>query len=295
MPGQFCDDTLRALQQFQGARGLRTSAVCDEDCWKALVEASWSLGDRLLVLTSPNLRGDDVAELQGSLARLGFDCGRVDGIFGPRSARALEDFQSNCGLPADGVCGTQTVRVLSRVIGQTGDGPGIAIVRERERLRHSPATLSSLRVVVGQFGGLSTITRAVCHQLRATGAFVITLDEPDPIIQARVANHFAAHAYLGFEASTGDTSVVHYYRVPTFESLGGRTMATCLTTELAACRGLMIAEPAGMRLPVLRETRMPAVLCSLAPVRMAVDASPEISTAVFRALQRWTTECSLTG
>ena len=55
---------------------------CDELTWTALVEAGWTLGDRLLMITAPNLRGEDVAELQRILARLGFNCGRVDGIFG---------------------------------------------------------------------------------------------------------------------------------------------------------------------------------------------------------------------
>jgi N-acetylmuramoyl-L-alanine amidase len=271
---------------------LHLADSCNEECWKALVEASWSLGDRLLVLTSPNMRGDDVADLQGSLARLGFDCGRVDGILGPRTARAVEDFQSNCGLPADGVCGTQTVRTLQRVIGQTGDGPGIATVREHERLRLAPTSIGSLRIVVGQFGGLSTISRAISRELRATGAHVVPLDEPDAIVQARTANHFAAHIYLGFEAAQGSASVVHFYRVPTFESVGGHTMATCLTTELSHS-GLLMSEPCGMRLPVLRETRMPAVLCSMAPVRTAVDSAPSISTAVLRAMEQWTALCSL--
>mgnify|MGYP000449767565 CR=1 FL=1 len=52
--------------------------MCDETTWTALVEANWKLGDRLLFLTSPNLRGDDIAELQHGLSRLGFDCGRVE-------------------------------------------------------------------------------------------------------------------------------------------------------------------------------------------------------------------------
>ena len=30
----------------------------------ALVEAGWRLGDRLLVLAAPQLRGDDIAQLQ---------------------------------------------------------------------------------------------------------------------------------------------------------------------------------------------------------------------------------------
>ncbi|MFM2070224.1 MAG: hypothetical protein RLZZ623_487 [Actinomycetota bacterium] len=238
------------------------------------------------------MRGDDVAALQGSLARLGFDCGRVDGILGPRTARAVEDFQSNCGLTADGVCGSQTVRSIQRVIGQTGQGPGIAAVREHERLRQAPTSLGSLRVVIGQFGGLSAITRAVSHELRATGAQVVPLDEPDAVIQARTANQFAAHAYLGFEATRGDASTVHFYRVPTFESLGGKTLAGCLTAEFDRC-GLSVAEPCGMRLPVLRETRMPAVLCSLAPVRTAVDSAHDISRAVLRSMEQWVTICRL--
>lgn len=290
--GTFCAATSTALTQFQRARGLRVTPVCDEETWRALVEANWTLGDRLLVHTSPNMRGDDVAELQGLLARLGFDCGRVDGIFGPLTARALADFQSNCGLTSDGVCGTHTVQVLSRVIAHTGSGPGVAAVRERERLRHAPATMTDVRVVVGQFGGLSTISRVVSRELRDAGAHVITLDEPDPVAQALTANQFVAQLYLGFEAGAGRESVVHHYQVPTFESVGGRTLSRCLTDALRA-GGLPIGEPVGMRLPVLRETKMPAVLCSTAPVRPAVDAAGVIAQAVGEALEAWLTLCAL--
>ncbi len=292
--GVFCPATADALRAFQHHRGLRATGVCDEDCWTALVEANWSLGDRLLVLTSPNLRGDDVADLQASLARLGFDGGRVDGIFGPKTARALEDFQSNCGLPADAMCGPETVRVLRRVIGQTGQGPGISAVRERERLREAPASLASLRIVVGQFGGLSSITRAVSRELRLAGAHVVPLDEPDAVVQARTANQFDAHLYVGFEASPAESTVVHFYKVPTFESVGGRSLASCLSGELRAS-GLPVSEPCGMRLPVLRETRMPAVLVTLAPVRVAVDAAPDVAARVVQAVRTWMLDCGRAG
>ena len=43
----------------------------------------------------------------------------------------------------------------------------------------------------------------------------------------------------------------------------------------------------GMRLPVLRETRMPAVLVTIGPVRVATDATPQLATAVLRALDLW--------
>ena len=289
--GTFCLATETALRTFQQQRGLRVTGVCDEDSWKALVEANWALGDRLLLLTSPNLRGDDVGELQASLARLGFDCGRVDGIFGPLTAKALDDFQSNCGLSNDGVCGTESVRALNRVIGQTGQGPGISAVRERELLRQAPTSLSTLRVVVGQFGGLSSITRAVSRELRLAGAHVVSLDEPDAVVQARTANQFSAHLYLGFEASRADETTVHFYKVPTFESVGGKGLATCLAEELVGS-GLVVAPPCGMRLPILRETKMPAVLVTVAPVRSAVDAAAEVSVRVVRSVRQWMNLCT---
>ena len=288
--GVFCTQTVAALQAFQQARGLRVSEYCDEHCWKALVEASWKLGDRLLVLTSPNLRGDDVAELQGRLGRLGFDCGRVDGILGPLTARALVDFQTNCGLPSDGVCGHDTVRALDRVMSQTGTGPGIATVRERETLRLSPTSVATVRLVVGQFGGLSTISRSITRQLRFAGAQVMSLDEPDAVAQAQAANQFAAHLYVGFEGGLADASTVHFYQVPAFESVGGRTLATCLTVEYSSI-GVPMTDPIGMRLPVLRETKMPAVLVSVAPIRTAVDAAHDLGAATMRAVEAWMRQC----
>jgi peptidoglycan hydrolase-like protein with peptidoglycan-binding domain len=97
--------TTAAIAGFQQARGLPSTGDCDAATWSALVESSWSLGARLLYLTSPHLRGDDVEQLQIRLARLGFHCGKADGIFGPRTAGGVTDFQQNMGLTVDGICG----------------------------------------------------------------------------------------------------------------------------------------------------------------------------------------------
>jgi len=274
------------VRGFQQARGLHADGVCDEGTWTALVEASWKLGDRYLLLNSPNLRGDDIADLQSRLARLGFDCGRVDGIFGPRTARALADFQANCGLNADAVCGPETQRVLIRVSGQTGTGPGVGAVRERERLRIGFESVANCRVVLGQFGGLSALTRTLARELRQRGATVMPLDEPDEVAQAIAANHFGAHVYIGFEGHTEASAIAHYYRVPNFQSAGGRELAEQIAEELRAVPGLSPAA-SGMRLPVLRETRMPAVLLTVGPVRAVTDATAQIATAVLTALDLW--------
>lgn len=274
------------MRAFQTARGLVADGRCDQHTWIALVEATWKLGDRLLLLTAPNLRGDDVADLQVRLARLGFDCGRIDGILGPNTARALEDFQANCGLAPDAVCGVETVRVLLRVGTQTGDGPGVSAVRERERQRVGLGSLAQCRVVLGQFGGLSALTRTLSRELRLRGATVMSLDEPDGVAQALVANHFGADVYLGFQSHPEASAVLQYYRVPSFESAGGRALAEAIADEIADLPGLH-PTISGMRLPVLRETRMPAVIAVFGPVRAVGDLSPQIAQRVLHAVEVW--------
>ncbi|MGZ7087798.1 MAG: peptidoglycan-binding domain-containing protein, partial [Ilumatobacteraceae bacterium] len=107
--GAFGEATVASVRAFQTARGIPASGVCDASTWTALVEAGYRIGDRLLYLRSPMLRGDDVAELQRGLGALGFDAGRVDGILGPTTERALRDFQRNAGLTTDGVCGPEVL------------------------------------------------------------------------------------------------------------------------------------------------------------------------------------------
>ena len=266
---------------------MRTNGVCDEETWRAIVEASWKLGDRLLTLVAPNLRGDDVSELQAQLARLGFDCGRVDGILGPATIRALEDFQRNSGLRVDGVCGPVTIRALQVLARQTGSGPGVATLRELEALTAGARSLAELRILVGQFGGLSALSRQLVQALRRRSATVVASDELDAAAQAAAANRFAATVYVGFEAHVAPRTTVHYYQVPQFVSSGGRALATSVAKRLRCALPDVEVEVEGMRLPVLRETRMPAVLVTVGPVQQVIDHSAEVVWAMLEALQEW--------
>jgi len=285
----FAGRTEQAVCDFQTQRGLHVDGRCDQHTWASLVEASWELGARILLLTSPNMRGDDVAELQSRLARLGFDCGRVDGILGPLTDAAIRHFQADCGLLADGICGAATTKAIRRVGSQSGDGPGVAMLREREQLRRM-GTLADCRVVVGQFGGLSGLTRTLARHLRRCGAAVICLDEPDPVAQAVAANNFAADVFIGFEAHPDPRCVIHFYQVATFESAGGRALAEALAaafTEPMTRVGGTQPTVSGKRLPVLRETRMPAVLCLVGPPRAATDDAHELADAGLVAVKCW--------
>ena len=97
--GLFDDATAAAVASFQDQRGLRADGrvrrrhLAGAD--RGRLDAS---GDRVLLLTAPQLRGDDVVSLQQALNHLGFDCGRPDGILGPATIRALVDFQRNSGI-----------------------------------------------------------------------------------------------------------------------------------------------------------------------------------------------------
>jgi hypothetical protein len=57
-------------------------------------------------------QGDDVAELQTMLNARGYDCGKVDGIFGKGTEAAVKAFQRDNGLDADGVVGRKTWAAL---------------------------------------------------------------------------------------------------------------------------------------------------------------------------------------
>jgi N-acetylmuramoyl-L-alanine amidase len=255
--------------------------------WLALVEASWRLGDRPLKLLAPNLRGDDVGTLQSMLGKLGFDCGRVDGIFGPLTACALEDFQRNCGLDVDGICGPGTAKALAIISSRTGNGPGMATIRELERLDRVAASVQDQRIVLGQYGGLGALVRSITHDLRSNGARVVAVDELDPSRQAAAANRYDASVYVGFEPQATPAATIAYYSTDGFTSAGGQSLAQRLASAFATTETLADATTAGMRLTVLRETRMTAVVCSLGPVKRIADAAGTIGSAVVVALGAW--------
>ena len=89
----FDDAVVQAVKAFQQARGLTISGVVDAITLRSLEEARWKLGDRTLSLSDPARRGDDVAHLQSQLSEMGFNCGRVDGIFGADTEVAIKEFQ----------------------------------------------------------------------------------------------------------------------------------------------------------------------------------------------------------
>jgi len=67
--------------------------------------------ERLLFLTKPNMRGDDVKKVQEALAKAGFDI-KADGVFGPYTRVVVMNFQRQKKLVADGVVGPAVRKAL---------------------------------------------------------------------------------------------------------------------------------------------------------------------------------------
>jgi N-acetylmuramoyl-L-alanine amidase len=259
--GEFGAGTVRAVRAFQEVRGLRVDGIVGMQTWSAVVESGYALGDRLLYLRRPMLRGDDVASLQLRLNALGFDAGREDGILGDETHAALVEFQRAAGLAFDGICGSTTIAALDRVGSfATGSAAGL---RERERVRSGPRRLAGRRVYVAATPGLVALGESVTRGLLDAGATAL-LDgsgDDDSFVAAE-ANRFEADLVLALRSGDARGWRCTYFASSTFSSDVGLEVAEAVRRELGEVLPAD-AEVCGRAYPLLRETRMPAVVCEL--------------------------------
>ena len=232
------------------------------------------------------MRGDDVQAMQAVLAKLGFDCGRADGIFGSNTLRALTEFQQNYGITADGICGVNSIRALERTSSQSGNGPGIVTVREYETLLTSSDNTERPRIVIGCFDNSTRLTRLLVRELRSRGDDVMTIENADPHAHARTANSFSADLYIGVSNASTNATQFAYYETESFVSAGGRMAAELCAEFVRLSQGDHDVVACGMQLPVLRETRMPAVMCTVGLSGNAESALGMIS-ALAKAITQW--------
>jgi N-acetylmuramoyl-L-alanine amidase len=286
--GMFGAATEQAVRAFQQRRGLLVDGVVGPHTWRELVEAGWRIGDRPLYLRHPPLRGDDVGALQARLNALGLDPGREDGIFGRDTDRAVRAFQREYGVPEDGIFGPKSVAALA---GLRIDRPGTAVgLREELRRIESPGTGGALIMIDPGHGGSDAGERSqsggceaelcwdiavrVAEHLAVAGArvrFSRTESEgPEVTERARRANEFGAELFvslhLNFHAGPrAEGSSTYYFG----GSHAGALLAEIIQTRLVAL-GLRDCRTHARSYPILKETRMPAVL-----VEPAFISSPE--------------------
>jgi N-acetylmuramoyl-L-alanine amidase len=248
----FDAQTVAYVQAFQRSRGLPLTGVVDATTWERLEEAHWQLGQRLLYDTRPALRGDDVAELQVRLAQLGFNPGRIDGIFGKVTSGALSEFQRNCGLEANGTVTKETLQAFQRV---RATNTTRSLVTDARDLAGFEAVTAGSVLLCGDGLLVHGLTRYF-----AGSRLVHVLTGATPEAAAQTANTHDVALVLSFETLEHIEGIhLHYWASYRSHSHRGELLASSLASYLARLPDVPRVEVTGMALPILRETKMTTI------------------------------------
>jgi N-acetylmuramoyl-L-alanine amidase len=264
--GVFEDGTLAAVAAFQADRGLPIDGIVGPDTWRSLVDAGYRLGDRMLYHRIPMMRGDDVAELQARLNSLGFDTAKVDGMFGPSTLRGLLDFQHNRGLAEDGIAGDLVASEL-RLVERATQKPGREAVRERQWLQSLPDSIAGQRIYIDpecrtDEESVSTwiAAREASAAIQLLGGHPIishSIDTtPPPAIRAQRATRLNVDIVIGFFVPQDGEEAVFYFSSEHSRSEAGMALAESVAKRLGI-------SPAGRTMPILKNTRSPAVVVAV--------------------------------
>jgi N-acetylmuramoyl-L-alanine amidase len=268
----FTEATQATVEAFQRSRGLPITGVVDPTTWSRLLEAGWRLGDRLLYLVKPYLRGDDVAELQVRLSQLGFDPGRVDGVFGPLLDRALSEFQRNCGLETNATL-TQRTLVELRRFTPPGDRTLVSEARDEagfDSPRGGPV------VVWGESPLAESIARRLPHVDYQADRSEWSVDQV-----ASYANSIRAVGVISLSLQPRwDAIHLHYWSSYTSYSRRGEQLASAIANAVSRDDVAHRIEVTGMALPILRETQMTTLHVE------HPDVSPEDRDDLARAISQ---------
>jgi N-acetylmuramoyl-L-alanine amidase len=262
----FAEGTREAVAAFQKAKGLDVDGVVGPDTWRSLYEAGYRLGDRILFMRRPMIRGEDVAELQSRLNSLGFDSGKVDGIFGPVTETAVIDFQHNRHLAEDGRAGPEVVTELHLVTrGEMREGR--QAIREREWLRMLPETVAGTRIFLDA-GCRDPEEARTAWEAASAAALAIQEAGGVPMmsrsndtqlperVRARKANRMGSDVIIAFRLNREDEDCVFFFSSEHTSSRAGEELAKAIATAVGG-------RIEGRASAILKETRAPAAMVAL--------------------------------
>ena len=265
------------IRSFQQSRGLNVTGVIDAVTSRALEEARWKLGDRSLNLQDPPLmRGDDVAALQSRLTEMGFDCGRVDGIYGYRSEAAVKEFQRSVGIAVDGKCGPATIIGLLRLT-RIVSGGAPTVMRESATQRNRGPALANKVIVLNPDGDDALIYDVALRtegRLLALGASVFLTrgisNNPSETERIAFTNQSGADLMISLHLDSYKNEVAHgaatyFYGSDAHgvHSIVGERFASLVQREICARTDLVNCRTHAMAWDLLRLTRAPAVQIDL--------------------------------
>ena len=285
----FTEDVARAVRAFQQERGLRVSGEIDIGTHAAIEEARWKLGDRSLMVNSPVMRGDDVATLQSRLIDMGFNPGRVDGIYGPATEGAVKEFQKSVGVKVDGICGPGTVMSLMRLMRTVTGGAPTQLRDQAVREKRGPALAD--KVIVLDPSSRSDVAEIVYDiaqkiegRLIALGVsvFLSRSAQSTPSESDRIALANSTEADLVISLSVdkypngkaeGISTYFYGSELHGIHSIVGERFATIVQRELVARTDLLNARTHSKTWDLLRLTKAPTVRIELGYATNPKDAS----------------------
>ena len=285
----FTEEVASAVRAFQQERGLRVTGEIDLGTHAAIEEARWKLGDRSLKVDSPMMRGDDVATLQSRLIEMGFNPGRVDGIYGNVTENAVKEFQKSVGVKVDGICGPGTVISLMRLMRTVTGGAPTQLRDQAVREKRGPALAD--KVIVLDPSSRSDIAEIVYDiaqkiegRLIALGVSVFlsrsATSTPSEIERIAMANSTEADLVISLsidkyknEKAEGISTYFYGSELHGIHSIVGERFATIVQRELVARTDLLNARTHAKTWDLLRLTKAPAVRLELGYITNRKDAS----------------------
>ena len=278
------------IRSFQQERGLHVTGELNEQTQRALEESRWKLGDRSLNLQpSPMMRGDDVAALQARLTEMGFNAGRVDGIFGDRTESAVKEFQKSVGIKVDGKCGPATIIALIRLTKIVSGGAPAQMRESAKQRNRGPALADKVIVLDPAFGGdeaeiVYDIAQRLEGRLLALGASVFLTRGPKSVLTENEIISFSNKnaADLVISLHTDKHSNPDAHGVSTYfygsdahgvHSIVGERFASLVQRELCARTDLLNCRTHAKTWDLLRLTQAPAVRVDLGYLTNPGDAA----------------------
>ena len=256
--------------------------MCDSTTWKLLTEAHWKLGDRLLYLKTPMMRGDDVAQMQGRLSWLGFDSGKVDGTFGQNTHRALADFQVNVGMAGDGICGTDTVAELERNYGRSSTT--ISNVKELLRFDRQTISTANKNIAVLSTLELNANSEILRMSLNRAGFYALSFCHYDLAVLAALCNHTSASVIIYLEFIPSLKSTVSFFKGFHYSSEIGLSIAKPLAQAL---QGMVEVTCKGSRHRILQLTNAPCIVISLSDTALWTQQMTSLAGLIAASLTQW--------
>ena len=261
------------IRSFQQERGLHITGGLNDSTLRALEEARWKLGDRSLNLQpSPMMRGDDVAALQARLTEMGFNAGRVDGIFGERTESAVKEFQKSVGIKVDGKCGPATIIALIRLTKIVSGGAPTQMRESAAQRNRGPALANKVIVIDPAFGEADAeivydIAQRLEGRLLALGASVFSnKNSADLVISLHTDSHRNSSAH-------GVSTYFYGSDAHGIHSIVGERFASLVQREICARTDLLNCRTHAKTWDVLRLTQAPAVRVDLGYLTNEGDAA----------------------